>query len=62
MPVERPTRLMPLAKIPDSTAESALVALTAKLDGIFQPLLPSLTYGECREMARHCELACSTNI
>jgi IS30 family transposase len=62
LPVERPTRLMSLAKIPDSTAESALVALTAKLDGIVQPLLPSLTYGGCREMARLCELACNTNI
>ena len=60
--VERSTRLVLLAKMPDSTAESALAAFTAKLNQIAQPLRKSLTYDQGREMARHRELALATNI
>lgn len=60
--VERTTRLVLLAKMPDATAESALAAFTAKLNQITQPLRPSLTYDQGREMARHRELARNTNI
>lgn len=60
--VERTTRLVLLAKMPDATAESALAAFTAKLNDIAQPLRQTLTYDQGREMARHRELARNTNI
>ena len=60
--VERTTRLVLLAKMPDATAESALAAFTAKLNQITQPLRQSLTYDQGREMACHRELARNTNI
>jgi transposase, IS30 family len=60
--VERTTRLVMLAKMPDATAESALAAFTAKLNQIAQSLRKSLTYDQGREMARHRELARNTNI
>lgn len=60
--VERTTRLVLLAKMPDATAESALAAFTAKLNQITQPLRQSLTYDQGKEMARHRELARNTNI
>jgi transposase, IS30 family len=60
--VERSTRLVLLAKIPDVTAESALAAFTAKLNSIAGPLRKTLTYDQGKEMARHRELARDTNI
>ena len=60
--VERTTRLVLLAKMPDATAGSALAAFTAKLNQITQPLRQSLTYDQGREMACHRELARNTNI
>lgn len=60
--VERSTRLVLLARMPDSTAESALAAFTAKLNQIAQPLRKTLTYDQGREMARHRELARATNM
>jgi IS30 family transposase len=60
--VERSTRLVLLAKMPDSTAESALAAFTVKLNQIAQPLRQTLTYDQGREMVRHRELARATNI
>jgi IS30 family transposase len=41
--VERTTRLVLLAKMPDATAESALAAFTAKLHSIAAPLRQTLT-------------------
>ena len=60
--VERTTRLVLLARMPDATAESALAAFTAKLNQIAKPLRQTLTYDQGREMARHRELARDTNI
>jgi transposase, IS30 family len=60
--VERSTRLVLLAKMPDVTAESALAAFTAKLNSIAGPLRKTLTYDQGKEMARHRELARDTNI
>lgn len=60
--VERSTRLVLLARMPDSTAESALAAFTAKLNQIAQPLRKTLTYDQGREMARHRELARATSM
>jgi IS30 family transposase len=51
-----------LARMPDSTAESALAAFTAKLNSIAAPLRQTLTYDQGKEMARHRELARATNI
>lgn len=60
--VERTTRLVLLARMPDATAESALAAFTAKLNQIAAPLRQTLTYDQGREMARHRELARATNM
>jgi IS30 family transposase len=60
--VERTTRLVLLARMPDATAESALAAFTAKLNQISAPLRQTLTYDQGKEMARHRELARDTNI
>ena len=60
--VERSTRLVLLCRMPDATADSALAAFTAKLNLIAAPMRQSLTYDQCKEMARHKELAANTNI
>lgn len=60
--VERSTRLVLLCRMPDSTAESALVAFTAKLNQIAAPMRQTLTYDQGREMARHQELARATGM
>lgn len=60
--VERTTRLMLLARMPDATAESALAGFTAKLHQIVAPLRQTLTYDQGREMACHRELARNTNM
>lgn len=44
--VERSTRLVLLARMPDATAESALAAFTAKLNSIAAPLRQTLTYDQ----------------
>ena len=60
--VERTTRLVLLAKMPDATAESALAAFTFKLNQITEPMRQTLTYDQGREMVRHRELARATNM
>ena len=60
--VERTTRLVLLARMPDATAESALAAFTAKLNQIAAPMRQTLTYDQGKEMTRHRELARDTNI
>jgi IS30 family transposase len=60
--VERTTRLVLLARMPDATAESALAAFTFKLNQITQPMRQTLTYDQDKEMARHRELARDTNM
>ena len=60
--VERTTRLVLLAKMPDATAESALAAFTFKLNQIAEPMRQTLTYDQGREMARHRDLARATNM
>lgn len=60
--VERSSRLVLLARMPDATASSALAAFTAKLNSIAAPMRQSLTYDQGREMAYHAELARATNI
>ena len=55
--VERTSRLVMLAKMPDASAASALEALTAMLNRIPEPSLrQTLTYDQGREMSRHKEL------
>lgn len=60
--VERTTRLVLLAKMPDATAESALAAFTFKLNQIAAPMRQTLTYDQGKEMARHRDLARATNM
>jgi IS30 family transposase len=60
--VERTTRLVLLAWMPDATAESALAGFTAKLNSITEPLRLTLTYDRGKEMARHRELALNTKV
>ena len=60
--VERTTRLVLLAKMPDATAESALAAFTFKLNQIAEPMRQTLTYDRGKEMARHRDLARATSM
>lgn len=54
--VERTTRFVILAKMPNATAEATLDALTMALNRIDAPLRQTLTYDQGREMSRHAEL------
>jgi IS30 family transposase len=60
--VERASRLVLLAKMPDASAESALAAFTLKLRSIAEPMRVSLTYDQGKEMMRHAELAARTGV
>lgn len=61
--VERTSRLVMLAKMPDASAASALEALTAMLNRIPEPSLrQTLTYDQGREMSRHKELTERTGV
>ena len=60
--VERSSRMVLLARMPDATAASALAAFTVKLNSIAAPMRHSLTYDQGREMAYHADLARATNI
>jgi len=60
--VERSSRLVLLARMPDATAESALAAFTIKFRSIAEPMRVSLTYDQGKEMMRHKELAAATGL
>jgi IS30 family transposase len=60
--VERSSRLVLLARMADSTAESALAAFTLKFRSIAEPMRVSLTYDQGKEMMRHKELAVATGL
>jgi transposase, IS30 family len=60
--VERSSRLVVLARMPDATAESALAAFTMKFRSIAEPMRLSLTYDQGKEMMRHKELAAATGL
>lgn len=61
--VERSSRLVLLAKMPDASAASALEALTQMLSRIPEPALrKTLTYDQGKEMSRHKELTARTGI
>ena len=60
--VERMSRAVLLAKMPDASAASALAAFTAKLQGLVAPLRQTMTYDQGREMTRHAELTAATGV
>ena len=60
--VERSTRLVLLAKMDDTTVESALKAFSAKLNAIAAPLRQTLTYDQGREIAGHQALTQRTGV
>lgn len=60
--VERVSRAVMLAKMPDASAASALQAFTDKLQSLQEPLRQSLTYDQGREMSRHAELTEATGV
>lgn len=60
--MERSSRLVVLARMPDATAESALAAFTMKFRSIAEPMRLSLTYDQGKEMMRHKELAAATGL
>lgn len=60
--VERTSRLVLLARMPDATAESALAGFTLKLRSIARPMRKTLTYDRGSEMVRHLELAKATGV
>ncbi len=51
--IERMSRAVLLAKMPDSTAVSALQAFTTKLQSLVAPLRQSMADDQGREMSRH---------
>ena len=51
--VERTTRLVVLARIPELDSRSVVQGFARKLQGIPQPLRKSMTYDQGRDMARH---------
>lgn len=60
--VERSSRLVMLAQLPDATAASALQGFTDKLRSIAEPMRKTLTYDNGKEMVRHTELTANTGI
>ncbi|OIQ72713.1 integrase core domain protein [mine drainage metagenome] len=60
--VERMSRAVLLAKMPDASAASALAAFTTKLQSLVAPLRQSMTYDQGREMSRHAELTAATGV
>ncbi len=61
--VVRMSRAVLLAKMPDSTAASALQAFTTKLQSMVAPLLrQSMTYDQGCEMSRHADLTAATGV
>ena len=60
--VERISRAVLLAKMPDATAQSALAAFTAKLQSLVVSLRQTLTCDQGREMALHAQLTSATNV
>ncbi len=53
---------MPLAKLDDSTAASALAGFTAKPNSIAAPMRHSLACGQGKKMTRHCEFSARTGV
>ena len=60
--VERTTRLVILACMPDASAASALAGFTAALNKVAAPLRKNMTYDQGREMSRHRELTARTGV
>jgi IS30 family transposase len=60
--VERMSRSVLLAKMPDASAASALQAFTNKLQSLVEPLRQTMTYDQGREMSRHAELTQATGV
>lgn len=60
--VERMSRAVLLAKMPDATAASALAAFTTKLQSLVAPLRQTMTYDQGREMSRHADLTAATGV
>ena len=60
--VERTSRLVLLARMPDATAEGALAGFTSALNRVHGSMRKTLTYDQGKEMARHNELAAATGV
>ena len=58
--VERTRRRVLLARMDD--AASALAGFTAQLNAITEPMRHRLTYDQGRQMARHRDLTCATQV
>ena len=60
--VERSTRLLILARMPDASAASALAGFSAALKRATPPLRKTVTYDQGREMSPHRQLADQTGV
>lgn len=60
--VERTTRLLILAHMPDASAASALAGFTAALNQVREPLRKTLAYDQGREMSLHRQLTERTGV
>ena len=60
--VERSSRLVLLARMPDATAEGALAGFTQSLNRVCGSMRKTLTYDQGKEMARHKDLTAATGV
>lgn len=60
--VERTTRLLILAHMPDASAASALAGFTAALNQVSEPMRKTLAYDQGREMSLHRQLTERTGV
>ena len=60
--VERTTRLLILARMPDASAASAVASFSAALNRVHPPLRKTMTYDQGREMSRHRQITEQTGV
>ena len=60
--IERSSRLVLLARMPDATAEGALAGFTKALNRVQAPMRKTMTYDQGKEMSRHKELTGATGV
>ena len=60
--IERSSRLVLLARMPDATAEGALAGFTKALNRVQAPMRKTMTYDQGKEMSRHKDLTAATGV
>ena len=60
--IERSSRLVLLARMPDATAEGALAGFTKALNRVGGKMRKTMTYDQGKEMSRHKDLTAATGV